>query len=127
MPLGVDDDGRIDDPHIERDVRRFEMDQTCLKLTIKRSNDALKAGAQPGPESSIFKVAGTELNQRRWELGLKINGLNSVGWDANPYSPAEVALTRHWLRSRGNSIEGGTSEIQRNIIARHVLGLPKGA
>ena len=123
---GTDADGRINDALLERDVRRFEMDQACLKLTIKRSNDALKAGATPGPESSIFKVAGTELNQRRWELGLKIGGLDSLGWDADPYTPADVALTRHWLRSRGNSIEGGTSEIQRNIIAQHVLGLPKG-
>jgi len=51
--------------------------------------------------------------------------MDSLGWDAEPFAETDVARTRHWLRSRGNSIEGGTSEVQKNIIAQHVLGLPK--
>jgi alkylation response protein AidB-like acyl-CoA dehydrogenase len=125
--IGVDASGRILDPLIEDEIARFERDETCLRLTIRRHNDKLRVGSTPGPESSIFKVAGTELNQWRWDIAERIAGLDGLGWKAGPYSPRDVAVSRHWLRSRGNSIEGGSSEIQRDILARHVLGLPKGA
>lgn len=106
-----------EDPLLRDQVARSEMDQEAMRLTVKRSNDKLKAGSKPGAESSTFKLFGTELNQRRWELGLRITGTEALLWE-NP-------IGRQWLRSRGNSIEGGTSEVQRNIVARHVLGLPK--
>jgi len=83
----------------------------------------MKAGHKPGPETSIFKYYGTELNMRRREAhGVDCRaagtGLGGAGFDES-----ELTLTRDWLRSRGNSIEGGTSEIQLNIIAKRVLGL----
>lgn len=106
-----------EDPLLRDAVARSEMDQEAMRLTVKRSNDKLKAGSKPGAESSIFKLFGTELNQRRWELGVQITGSEALLW--------EHPLGRQWLRSRGNSIEGGTSEVQRNIVARRVLGLPK--
>ena len=106
-----------EDPLLRDAVARSEMDQEAMRLTVKRSNDKLKAGSKPGAESSIFKLFGTELNQRRWELGVAITGSEALLW--------EHPLGRQWLRSRGNSIEGGTSEVQRNIVARRVLGLPK--
>jgi len=106
-----------DDPLLRDEVARAEMDQELMRLTVKRSNDALKAGSRPGSESSIFKLFGTELNQRRWELAVRMAGTEALLW--------EHPIGRQWLRSRGNSIEGGTSEVQRNIVARRVLGLPK--
>jgi alkylation response protein AidB-like acyl-CoA dehydrogenase len=124
--FGTTDDGRIADAEVERRVVDFEVEEACLKLTIKRANDALRAGGQPGAESSTFKVAGTELNQRRWDLGAELLGLDALGWEGDPYTGVHTAMARHWLRSRGNTIEGGTSEVQRNIIARHVLKLPRG-
>jgi len=102
------------------------MDQEGMRCIIGQLNDVLRAGGQPGHESSILKVVGTELNQRRWELATKIAGLDSCGWDNDNHVDRDQAITRQWLRSRGNSIEGGTNEIQRNIMARRVLGLPKG-
>jgi alkylation response protein AidB-like acyl-CoA dehydrogenase len=51
-------------------------------------------------------------------------GPQALGWEGPGFDAEELALTREWLRSRGNTIEGGTSEIQLNIIAKHVLGLP---
>jgi alkylation response protein AidB-like acyl-CoA dehydrogenase len=84
----------------------------------------MKAGHSPGPESSMFKVYGTELNQRRQELMLSIFGPECLGWEGEGFEKAELELCRTWLRSRGNTIEGGTSEIQLNIIAKRVLGLP---
>ena len=123
---GADDQGRLDAPLIRDELTRLEMDIEAMRLTIRRVNERLKAGANPGPESSIFKIAGTELNQARWDLANRIAGVDGLGWEGAPYSDRDRALGRQWLRSRGNTIEGGTSEIQRNIIARRVLGLPKG-
>jgi alkylation response protein AidB-like acyl-CoA dehydrogenase len=84
----------------------------------------MKAGHKPGPESSIFKIYGTELNQRRQELLLAVRGPQCLGWEGPGFDERELGQTRDWLRSRGNSIEGGTSEVQLNIIAKRVLGLP---
>ena len=92
--------------------------------TIARFSDNVKAGHRPGAESSMFKVYGTELNMRREELMMRIRGPQALGWDGPGYSEEELGKTRDWLRSRGNSIEGGTSEIQLNIIAKRVLALP---
>ena len=100
------------------------MDEACFNLTVQRNADNMKAGHNPGPESSMFKVYGTELNQRRLELFLSILGPEALGWEGSGFTTDELIQTRAWLRSRGNTIEGGTSEIQLNIIAKAVLGLP---
>jgi alkylation response protein AidB-like acyl-CoA dehydrogenase len=100
------------------------MDESCFLLTVQRNNDNVKAGHRPGPETSIFKVYGTELNQRRQELMLSIHGPESLGWEGDGFEKSELDLCRTWLRSRGNTLEGGSSEIQLNIIAKRVLGLP---
>lgn len=118
-------DGILADPLIRDRVVRSEMEQELMTHTVRRANDRMRVGHQPGPESSIFKIVGTELNMRRWELAVEIGGLDGIGWQGDAYSEVETAMTRQWLRSRGNSIEGGTSEVQRNIISLHVLGLPK--
>jgi alkylation response protein AidB-like acyl-CoA dehydrogenase len=118
------DAGRITDAVLRDRLTQVELDQLCMDLTLARSRDRTKAGQPPGPESSIFKLYGTELNQRRRELMVSIAGPQGIGWEGPGFSDDELALTRDWLRSRGNTIEGGTSEIQLNIIAKHVLGLP---
>jgi len=119
-----DRDGRIADPVLRDRVAQVGMDERCFALTMQRSADSVKAGHKPGPESSIFKIYGTELNQRRHELMLSLRGPQCLGWDGEGFDERDLAQTRDWLRSRGNSIEGGTSEIQLNIIAKHVLALP---
>ena len=101
-----------------------DMDQHCLDLTLDRSRDGAKAGHKPGPETSIFKYYGTETNMRRRELMVDILGPQGVGWEGPGFDHKDLSITRDWLRSRGNSIEGGTSEIQLNVIAKRVLGLP---
>ena len=117
-------DGRVADPVIRDRIAQVEMDQACLDLTLARARDGAKAGHRPGPESSIFKLYGTELNQRRRSLMVEILGPQALGWEGPGFEDEELKVTRDWLRSRGNSIEGGTSEIQLNIIAKRVLGLP---
>jgi alkylation response protein AidB-like acyl-CoA dehydrogenase len=115
---------RLGDALLRDELARCEMDDRAFALTVQRARDAAKAGHQPGPESSLFKVYGTELNQRRTELMVRIAGPQGLGWEGPGFSDDELRHTRQWLRARGNSIEGGTSEIQLNIIAKRVLGLP---
>jgi alkylation response protein AidB-like acyl-CoA dehydrogenase len=117
-------DGRVDDPVVRDDVAQTEMDTRAFGLTVKRTQDAAKVGHLPGPESSMFKVYGTELNMRRYELMVRILGPDALGWEGEGFDTFALDTTREWLRSRGNSIEGGTSEIQLNIISKRVLGLP---
>ena len=117
-------DGRVADPAVRDRLAQIEMDQRCLDWTLARARDTAKAGHAPGPETSIFKYYGTELNKRRRELKVSILGPQALGWEGDGFTAEELELTRDWLRSRGNSIEGGTSEIQLNIIAKRVLGLP---
>jgi len=123
--LGLNN-GRLADAVLRDDVARNEMEYALFQHTLKRIRDKAAAGASPGLESSIVKVFGTEMNQRRWDLAMRIAGNQGLGWEGDGFSEKEYAITRQWLRSRGNSIEGGTSEIQRNIIATRVLGLPRG-
>jgi alkylation response protein AidB-like acyl-CoA dehydrogenase len=73
----------------------------------------------------MFKYYGTELNKRKYEVMISAAGANGLAWEAGAgYTEEETEVTREWLRSKGNSIEGGTSEIQLNVIAKRVLGLP---
>jgi len=120
----VGGNGELADPLLRDEVARMEMDTRVFLLTLQRTRDAAKAGHQPGAETSFFKVHGTELNMRRSELMVRLAGPQGLGWEGAGFDDEELARTRDWLRSRGNSIEGGTSEIQLNIIAKRVLGLP---
>ncbi|MCC6641982.1 MAG: acyl-CoA dehydrogenase family protein [Deltaproteobacteria bacterium] len=119
-----DENGRVGDPVLRDQIAQADLDTKCLALTVQRSRDAMKAGHRPGPETSMFKYTATELNERRHELMIRIAGPQGLGWEGEGFASDELAMTRAWLRSRGNSIEGGTSEIQLNVIAKRVLGLP---
>jgi len=121
--IGTDGE-HIADPILRDRITRANMDFLCNKLTLRRSAEAVKAGLGPGPETSMFKLYGTELNKVRKELRVLIAGYRGIGWQGPGFTARELTFTREWLRSRANSIEGGTSEIQLNIIAKRVLGLP---
>jgi alkylation response protein AidB-like acyl-CoA dehydrogenase len=116
-------DGAIADPVLRERIAQIEIDQRAFRLTQRRAADEAKGGS-PGPASAMFKYYGTELNKRKFELLLQIAGTQALGWDGDGFTAGELRLAREWLRSKANSIEGGTSEIQLNIIAKRVLGLP---
>jgi len=122
--LGRDEYGRLADSHLRDEIVQLEMDGICFGLTMKRSGEAAKAGQGPGHTVSMAKYYASESNKRRQELMVSIMGNRSLGWEGEGFSQAELDQTRAWLRSKGNSIEGGTSEIQLNVIAKRVLGLP---
>ena len=117
-------EGRIADPIIRDAVTQMQMDLRCYGATVRRTAEEAKAGMPPGPASSMFKLYGTELNKRRHELLISILGTQATGWEGEGFTEEELGETRDWLRSFGNSIEGRTSEVQLNIIAKRVLGLP---
>ncbi|MEZ5558968.1 MAG: acyl-CoA dehydrogenase family protein [Pseudomonadales bacterium] len=118
------DKGRIADPALRSGVLRHRMNDRAFALTMKRSSEETQAGVASGALSSMFKYYGTEQNKGRYELMLAMMGTRFLGWEGDTFSPAERDATRAWLRSKANSIEGGTSEVQLNIIAKRVLGLP---
>ena len=119
-----DADGRITDAVLRDAVARHVMDDRAFELTLRRAAQASGAGAANGGVSSMFKYFGTEQNKRKFELILKCAGTDALGWAGAGFSDEDLTLCRTWLRSKGNSIEGGTSEIQLNVIAKRVLGLP---
>ena len=116
--------GRIADPGLRDLIAAFQIDAAAYQLTRKRATDEAQAGRPPGPMSAMFKYYGTELNKRRYETILAAEGFQGVGWEGDDFKPDELRWTREWLRSKANTIEGGTSEVQLNIIAKRVLGLP---
>lgn len=112
--------GKLRDSVLRSSVAKFEIDEACLALTINRAQDETKAGVSLGAVSSMFKYYGTELNMRRYELLMDLHGTEALAWE----SEDDGLLPKSWLRTKGNSIEGGTSEIQLNIIAKRILNLP---
>ena len=116
-------DGRIADAHLRDAVARHEMKSEAIALTLRRVQE--ESGRHgPSAASSITKSLGAQHNKDKHELMVEILGLAGVGWEGEPFTTEELEVCRQWLRSKGNSIEGGTSEIQTNIVAKQVLGLP---
>jgi alkylation response protein AidB-like acyl-CoA dehydrogenase len=120
--MGGDASGRLANGVLRQTIAQYQLDTMVFGATMARVGDEAKAGQGLGAASSIFKYYGTELNKRRNELNLAALGEQALGWDGDEYRGGVVS--RDWLRSKGNSIEGGTSEVQLNIIAKRVLGLP---
>jgi acyl-CoA dehydrogenase len=112
--------GRLAEGTLRADIARFEMDAQAFALTMGRVMDEAKAGNETGAVSSMLKYYGTELNKRRAELAMSIAGTEGLKFDGQ----TQVDLAPVWLRTKANSIEGGTSEVQLNIIAKNVLRLP---
>jgi acyl-CoA dehydrogenase len=113
--------GRLAETALRTEIARFEMDAQAFALTMSRIQDEAKAGNETGAMSSMLKYYGTELNKRRAELMMSVSGTEGLKFSD---TPSEGDLAPIWLRTRANSIEGGTSEIQLNIIAKNVLRLP---
>ncbi len=116
--------GKIAQADIRDRIAHQNIDDAAFQLTIRRSFEEAASHAAPSFLSSFFKYYGTEQNMRRQDLTMDILGLQGLGWTGEGFSPFECNATRGWLRSKANSIEGGSSEVQLNIIAKRVLGLP---
>ncbi|CAN5386428.1 acyl-CoA dehydrogenase family protein [soil metagenome] len=128
-----DDVALIDDPFFARKIAELEIDLTALEYTELRTLAAENAGKGPGPESSLLKIKGTEIQQRITELVLEaaghygspyFRGFPEGGDNALPIGPEYAhRAAPTYFNVRKTSIYGGSNEIQRNIIAKMVLGL----
>ena len=121
--VGTDSTGALEDRDLRARITRHKMAERAYALSVQRATEEAKAGANVSHMASMFKVAGATLNQERTELMVEAAGSRAFGWAGEGYKPDELAVTRGWLRAKGNSIEGGTTEVNLNVVAKRVLGL----
>jgi alkylation response protein AidB-like acyl-CoA dehydrogenase len=122
--VGLDEAGRLADTDLRRRITDHLIEAKSFQLTVRRAADEAKSGAGPSAATSIMKYAGAKIAQDRNELMVEAMGGQGLGWEGEGFERDELAVTRAWLRSKGNSIEGGTSEINLNVVAKRVLALP---
>lgn len=120
--IGVDDKGRLDDSVLRGQIASFEVDEAALAAAAERAVDLAKAGQAHPAFSSAMKYYGTELNKRRHELLMSAGGIDALEWESSRSHEGHAA--RSWLRTKANSIEGGTSEVMLGIVAKRILDLP---
>jgi alkylation response protein AidB-like acyl-CoA dehydrogenase len=117
------DSSKIEDSGLRNRLLKLEMDSDAYKLTQQRVIAETQASA-PALATSILKVTGARLTKEKAEVHQQAMGFQGLGWEGQAFSTEELTATKTWLSSRAVSIYGGTSEIQMNIIAKRVLGLP---
>ncbi len=120
--IGLDDTGRLADPLLRAQIAEFEADEAAFRLTMERAGDQARAKQAHPALPSVLKYYGAELNKRRWELMMAIHGSDALEWESERSRRGDRART--WLRTKANSIEGGTSEVQLNIVSKRILELP---
>lgn len=122
-----EDNNAIADPAYRSEVLKYEMDNQVFRMAQRRAVEESEGGT-PGAVTSIFKIYGSELQQTYYDLLLKMRGVrgfpDTFGKQNDGFSDAERGTTRDWLFYRAASIYSGSNEVQRNIIAKRVLGLP---
>ena len=116
-----EENGKIANSIFRSDVTTHKMKEHAFGLTLKRAGDE---GGKASAVASMFKYYGTEHNKKRHEMMISAMGSHGIAWDGDEFDEDEKNLTKAWLRTKGNSIEGGTSEVQLNVISKRVLGLP---
>jgi alkylation response protein AidB-like acyl-CoA dehydrogenase len=118
------EDGALSDSDLRRRITENKMNFQALRQTIARSAAESRAANGPSATTSIIKFAAAEFAKERSELMIEAMGHQGLGWDGEGYDSAEILAVRGWLRTKANSIEGGTSEVNLNVLAKRVLGLP---
>jgi alkylation response protein AidB-like acyl-CoA dehydrogenase len=122
--VGTDEYGRLNDTELRRRITEHLMEARSFQLTVRRVADEARSSNGPSAATSIMKYAGAKIAQERNELLIESMGLNGLGWEGDGFKEKELAAVRTWLRAKANSIEGGTSEINLNVVSKRVLGLP---
>ena len=116
--IGVDEEGVLLDDEIRARVATQWIDEHANRLSGRRAR-----GSDAPRVSSILKLASSESSQRRYSLLMDLLGTDGFGWQSDGFDAYTSSIPKQWLRSRANTIEGGTSEVQLNIIAKRVLGM----
>jgi acyl-CoA dehydrogenase len=111
-----------DEPILRADMANFDVDVMAFRAMSEKFMDELKAGKNHPAEPNMMKYIGTELNKKRYELLMAAGGSDALEWESEASNGGAQART--WLRTKGNSIEGGTSEVMLSVIAKRILELP---
>lgn len=122
--IGTDDAGRLADPDLRARIARYLMSAEALRLTYRRTSEPGQSAATRAAVASILKNASAEVRQARAELSLEVLGYQGLGWSGEAFLPDELATARAFLSGKAMSIAAGSFEVQYNIIAKRVLGLP---
>jgi len=122
--VGLDAAGRLADADLRGRLAAHKMESQAFQLTLRRAADEARTNQGPSNAASIMKYAGAKIAQDRAELIVEALGANGLGWEGDGFAPEELAQVRGWLRTKANSIEGGSSEINLNVVSKRVLGLP---
>ncbi len=117
----------LDDPGFRARIARLEIQHRALEMQNLRALAGAQLGKAPGPESSILKIRGAEILQQAFELAMEVMGQDSLSWFNEP---GVVPALEQWVPStfcytRATTIYGGSNEIQKNVIAKYILGLPQ--
>jgi alkylation response protein AidB-like acyl-CoA dehydrogenase len=100
----------------------FDVDNLTFRAHNERFMDEWKTGKAHPAYSNLMKYVGTELNKKRNELVMAAGGSDALEWDSGRSNGGSKA--RNWLRTKANSIEGGTSEVMLNVVAKRILEMP---
>ncbi len=123
--VGTDDGGRLADSDLRSRLVGHLMNARAHRLTLERVAAEAKGNAKVGAAASILKNAASSVSQERAELAVEILGHSGLGWKGDEFADFELEAVRGWLSGKAMSIYGGSFEIQNNIIAKNILGLPE--
>ncbi|WP_072379896.1 acyl-CoA dehydrogenase family protein [Novosphingobium sp. NDB2Meth1] len=112
----------LDDPMLRAELAQFDIDALAFAACGEKFLDEIKVGKAHPAKPNMMKYAGTELNKRRHELLMAAGGSTALEWESEETRGGAPA--RSWLRTKANSIEGGTSEVMLNVVAKRILELP---
>jgi alkylation response protein AidB-like acyl-CoA dehydrogenase len=121
--LGADEQGRLADADLRTRLTGHLMERKALILTLARVAER-RSNSGPDVTTSIIKNVSSKVGQERAELMLEIMGAQGLGWEGEDFSAAELATVRDWLSGKATTIFAGSYEIQNNVIAKRILGLP---
>jgi alkylation response protein AidB-like acyl-CoA dehydrogenase len=125
------------DPLVRQQLAQAYIESRLIKVNNQRAADKRKSGGEAGPEGSITKLQQAEFNQRLQSLAIDLEGVGGIAWEglaladqvrsSRNVAPGggDASVAQGFLRAQANTIEGGTSDIMRNILGERVLGLPK--
>mgnify|MGYP001220548201 CR=1 FL=1 len=123
--VGTEADGRLADPDLRSRLASLLMAEKAHGLTIQRITEEARGNPKVSAVASILKNSATMAAQTRAELTIEMMGNQGLGWEGDGFSGDELASVRNWLSGKAMSIYGGSFEVQKNIIAKNILGLPE--
>ena len=119
------ENGALADAHIRERLAAHEIDKRALSLTMRRAQEAGRAGQLERDISSIGKFRWADMIKNEQDIAMDAMGTQGLGWEGDGFDANQLQRTRKWLTTRSDSIWGGTNEIQKNVIAKRVLRIPE--